>query len=269
LELQNKNTINLQRLTIVKIGGNVIDDEMGLQAFLYDFTQIIGHKILIHGGGKIATRMAEDLGIKQTMVDGRRITDKDTLNIVTMTYAGLINKTVVSRLQSFGCNAIGLSGADGNLIQSIKRGAGTIDYGFAGDVKLINTALVQGLLELGLSPVVCPITHDKQGLLLNTNADTIAQELATAMASQYEVSLIYSFEKKGVLLDVHDESSVILSLQKDRYKSLVEENKIFEGMIPKLDNAFAAIDKGVKKVIIGKAADLKELIEGKTGTSLI
>jgi acetylglutamate kinase len=267
MEIYLKNS-NMQKLYIIKIGGNVIDDEMRLQAFLYDLAQIEGNKILIHGGGKIATRMAEDLGIKQTMVDGRRITDKDTLNIVTMTYAGLINKTIVSRLQSFGCNALGLSGADGNMIQSVKRGTGAIDYGFVGDVKQVNAELVDGLLKLGLTPVACPITHDKAGLLLNTNADTIAQELATGMAHLYEVSLIYSFEKNGVLLDVNDDNSVILSLDKDYYKTLVSEKKIFEGMIPKLDNAFSAIDKGVKKVIIGKASELKELIAGKSGTAI-
>jgi acetylglutamate kinase len=258
----------MEQLTIIKIGGNVIDDDMGLQAFLMDLSKVAGHKILIHGGGKIATKMAEDMGIKQTMVDGRRITDKDTLNIVTMTYAGLINKTVVSRLQSFGCNALGLSGADGNLIQSVKRGAGAIDYGFVGDVKKVNAELVTGLLNLDLTPVVCPVTHDMNGLLLNTNADTIAQELATGMAKIFKVSLIYSFEKSGVLLDVNDDSSLILNLDKDYYKALVGEGKIFEGMIPKLDNAFSAIDKGVEKVIIGKASELHELIAGQAGTTI-
>ncbi len=259
----------MEKLYVIKIGGNVIDDTNALQSFLYDFAAIEGSKILIHGGGKIATKMAEDLGIKQTMINGRRVTDIDTLNVVTMTYAGLINKTIVSRLQSFNCNAIGLSGADGNIIQAKKRVVKDIDYGFAGDVEKVDGKLLQGLLALGLTPICCPITHNKNGLLLNTNADTIAQEIATACANDYEVTLVYSFEKSGVLLDVNDENSLILNLNHREYQKLVEDKKIVDGMIPKLDNAFDAINKGVSKVSIGKASALREIVDGTSGTTLM
>jgi acetylglutamate kinase len=258
-----------EKLNIIKIGGNVIDDENALQLFLYQFSQLEGRNILIHGGGKIATRLAEDLGIKQTMVDGRRITDKDTLNIVTMTYAGLINKNIIARLQSFGCNAIGLSGADGNVIRSKKRGGAEIDYGFVGDVEAVNAKLIKGFIDLNLSLVFCAITHDKNGLLLNTNADTIAQEIASALSSSYEVSLIYSFEKEGVLLDVNDNASVINTLDRKYYSELKAAEKIFAGMIPKLDNAFKSIESGVAKVIIGNADNLKALINSTKGTTIV
>lgn len=246
-------------------------------------------KILVHGGGKLATKLAVQLGIEQKMIDGRRITDAETLKIVTMVYAGYINKNIVAQLQSHNCNAIGLCGTDGNLIQSHKREARTlsfgelvpttregpgevIDYGFAGDVDEVNTNFLKNLLEQNVSVVVAPITHNKAGLLLNTNADTIAQEIAQAMSEFYETHLIYSFEKSGVLLDVNDESTLIRILTKQDYEELkipsTGTSTIFAGMIPKLDNAFVALNKGVQRVIIGKAEELKQLIEGKAGTNI-
>jgi acetylglutamate kinase len=228
----------------------------------------------VHGGGKLATKMAAQLGIEQQMVDGRRITDAETLKIVTMVYAGLINKNIVAQLQSNGCNALGLSGADGNTIKSHKRGSnsalgGGIDYGFVGDVDAVNTGLLQSLLAQQIAVVLAPITHDGNGLLLNTNADTIAQETAKALSNVYDVELIYSFEKSGVLLDVNDEASVVATLTPTYYQELKEKQLIFAGMIPKLDNAFAAINSGVSKVIIGKAEELQQLINGNSGTAIV
>lgn len=255
-------------LYVIKIGGNIIDDEQRLAAFLASFAALKGKKILVHGGGKLATKLAADLNIPQQMVDGRRITDAETLKIITMVYAGLINKNIVAALQMHGANAIGLTGADGNLILSEKRQNASIDYGFVGDVKKVNTALLVSLLDNNMTVVVAPVTHNGKGLLLNTNADTIAQEIATALAVHYSVSLIYSFEKKGVLTDVNDENSLIPLLTIPLYQKYREEQKIFAGMIPKLDNAFAAIASGVNKVIIGKAEELEALTEGRTGTIL-
>jgi acetylglutamate kinase len=253
---------------IIKIGGNIIDDTSKLSSFLSSFASIPGKKILIHGGGKLATKLAEQMGVEQQMIDGRRITDAETLKIVTMVYAGYINKNIVAQLQSNGCNAIGLSGADGNLIQAHKRIHATIDYGFVGDIDKVNTALLQTLLDQNIAVVAAPITHDAKGLLLNTNADTIAQEIATALAPFYKTALIYSFEKNGVLLNVEDENSVIAKINAEYYAELKEKQLIFAGMIPKLDNAFAALQKGVGKVIIGKAESLQELINGKSGTTI-
>jgi acetylglutamate kinase len=222
----------------------------------------------VHGGGKLATRMAEKLGIPQQMIDGRRITDAETLKVVTMVYAGYINKHIVAQLQSLQCNAAGISGADGNSILAHKREKAGIDYGFAGDIDQVNTGWFRGILENGIALVVAPITHDGKNQLLNTNADTIAQEIAKAMSSFYEVSLVYSFEKPGVLLDVKDENTVIDMLYAGYYGELKESKKIFAGMIPKLDNAFSAISQGVKKVIIGKGEELDQLITGKSGTTI-
>ena len=202
------------------------------------------------------------------MIEGRRITDEQTLKIVTMVYAGLINKNIVALLQSNGSNTIGICGADGNAIKAHKRIKAEIDYGFVGDIDRINTHFLHTLLEEDLDIVVAPITHDQQGQLLNTNADTIAQEIATAMSDLYEVSLIYGFEKAGVLMDAEDDTTVIPKIDASSYKALRKENIIFAGMIPKLDNAFTAINKGVKKVIIGKAENLNMLINGKTGTQI-
>lgn len=259
----------MDKLYVIKIGGNIIDDEAKLAAFLSSFAAIEGRKILIHGGGKLATKLAAQLGVEQQMIDGRRITDAETLKIVTMAYAGLINKNIVAQLQSKGCNAIGLSGADGNIIQSHKRVHATIDYGFVGDVDAVNTSLLKGLLEQDLKLVLAPVTHDKEGQLLNTNADTIAQEVAQAMSTLYDVQLIYSFEKPGVLLDANDDATVIGTINPASYKELREKQVIFAGMIPKLDNAFAALSKGVGRVIIGKAEELQQLIANKSGTSIV
>jgi acetylglutamate kinase len=256
------------KLIIVKIGGNIIDDESKLSSFLKDFALVNEKKILIHGGGKLATRLAEQMNIPQQMVDGRRITDAETLKIVTMVYAGYINKNIVAQLQADGCNAIGLSGADGNAIPAHKRIHATMDYGFAGDIDEVNSSFFQNLLEQNLTPVLAPITHNKKGQLLNTNADTIAQETAKALSPFYDVQLIYSFEKDGVLLDVNDATSVIKKINADYYKELKQEGKIFAGMIPKLDNAFMALNSGVKKVIIGKAEEIRELISDEKGTSI-
>lgn len=258
----------MDNLIIVKIGGNIIDDESKLSSFLKDFAAINEKKILIHGGGKLATRLAEQMNIPQQMVDGRRITDAETLKIVTMVYAGYINKNIVAQLQANGCNAIGISGADGNSILAHKRVHPTMDYGFAGDIDEINSSFFQNLLQQNLTPVIAPITHDQKGQLLNTNADTIAQETAKALSSFYDVQLIYSFEKDGVLLDVNDANSVIKKINADYYKELKGEGKIFAGMIPKLDNAFTALNSGVKKVIIGKAEEIGQLIQGEKGTSI-
>lgn len=257
-----------ETLYVIKIGGNIIDDDLRLSHFLRSFAALEGKKILVHGGGKLATKLAADLNIPQQMVDGRRITDAETLKIITMVYAGLINKNIVAALQMRGTNAIGLTGADGNLILSGKRQNASIDYGFVGDVKKVNTALLNSLLDNNITIVVAPVTHDGLGSLLNTNADTIAQEIATALAVHYSVNLIYSFEKKGVLTDVNNENSLIPLLTIPLYQKYREEQKIFAGMIPKLDNAFAAIASGVNKVIIGKAEELEALTEGRTGTIL-
>jgi acetylglutamate kinase len=258
----------MDKLIIVKIGGNIIDDETKLASFLKDFAAINERKILIHGGGKLATKLAEQMNVPQQLVDGRRITDAETLKIVTMVYAGYINKNIVSKLQANGCNAIGLSGADGNSILAHKRIHATMDYGFVGDIDEVNSSFFQEVLQKKLTPILAPITHDKKGQLLNTNADTIAQETAKALSSFYDVQLIYSFEKDGVLLDVNDPASVIKKINADYYQELKTEGKIFAGMIPKLDNAFTALSSGVKKVIIGKAEEIEELIDGEKGTSI-
>ncbi len=259
----------MNKLYVIKIGGSIVDDEAKLSSFLADFAAIEEKKILVHGGGKLATRLAEKLGIEQKLVDGRRITDAETLKIVTMVYAGYVNKTIVAKLQAEHCNAIGLCGVDGDAILAHKRKHPVIDYGFVGDVDAINSVLLKNLLEQNIAIVFAPLTHDQQGQLLNTNADTIAQELAKGMSRDFEVDLIYSFEKSGVLLDADDDSTVIPEIKPSYYQQLKAKQKIFAGMIPKLDNAFAALNNGVKKVIIGKAEKLEELIEGTSGTSII
>ena len=258
----------MDNLYIIKISGNIIDDEKKLSSFLKDFSAIDGNKILVHGGGNLATKMAEQMNIPQQVIDGRRITDAETLKIVTMVYAGYINKNIVAKLQMNNCNAIGLCGADGDAILAHKRKHPIIDYGYVGDVDGINSGLIKNLLNQHLTPVFAPITHDQQGQLLNTNADTIAQELAKGLSNDFEVSLIYSFEKNGVLLDADDDSTVIPIINPALYKKLKEKEKIFAGMIPKLDNAFTALDSGVKKVIIGKAENLQALIAGTSGTTI-
>jgi acetylglutamate kinase len=256
-------------LSIIKIGGNIIDDENKLAAFLDAFAAVPGKKILVHGGGKLATNTAERLGIRQQLVDGRRITDAETLKIVTMVYAGTINKNIVAQLQARRCDAIGLSGADGNAILTHKRTHATTDYGFAGDVDSVNTSLLTSLLLLEKTLVFSPITHDGKGQLLNTNADTIAQELARGLSSTFEISLVYTFEKSGVLLDATDDSSVISRIGPGYYQELKDRKLIFAGMIPKLDNAFAALRSGVGKVIIGRAEELPLLLAGRAGTTIV
>lgn len=258
----------MKRLLVIKIGGNIIDDDKKLTAFLKEFALLKEKKILVHGGGKLATKLAGQLGIEQQMVDGRRITDAETLKVVTMVYAGYINKNIVAQLQANGCNAIGISGADGNAIRAHKRVKGEIDYGFAGDIDEVNTAFIDHLLQQGNDIAIAPITHDKNGQLLNTNADTIAQEIATALSKSYEVTLVFGFEKAGVLMDADNDGTLIPSINPGHYASLKADNIIFAGMIPKLDNAFAAIQRGVRKVLIGKAEQLLDLTEGRTGTAI-
>jgi acetylglutamate kinase len=261
----------MDQLTIIKIGGNVIDNSENLHQFLLDFTALPGDKILVHGGGKIATELGESLGIEAKMVDGRRITDIETLRIVTMVYAGLINKNMVAQLQAKGCNAIGLTGADGNVIKAKKRPVKTIDYGFVGDLDehSINTNTLSNLLQAGLTPVLCAITHDGDSQLLNTNADTIASAVAVAMANQYETQLVYCFEKKGVLRDVTNEESVVREIKAAAFEGLQADGTVAGGMIPKLHNAFEAINKGVSTVYIGKADELPMLGVGEFGTKLL
>jgi acetylglutamate kinase len=264
----------MEQLYIIKIGGNIVDDEQLLLQFLYGFARLNDHKILVHGGGKMATRLAETMGVEQHLIDGRRITDEATLRIVTMVYAGFINKNIVAQLQGMSVNALGLTGADGNLIKAHKRKKSnplgeSIDYGFVGDVDLVNESFLNQLLQGGIIPIVAPITHDGAGQLLNTNADTIAQTIATSLSKLYSTVLIYSFEKSGVLLNVNDEASVIHKIDSRFYKELKEKQLIYAGMIPKLENAFEAIGNGVKKVIIGKAENLQNLIDGDAGTTII
>lgn len=243
----------MKTLKIIKIGGNIIDNEDALSYFLDTFAAIASPKILIHGGGKLATQLANQLGLEVKMIDGRRITDNATLDLITMVYAGKINKSVVAQLQSRNCNAIGFSGADGNTIVSKKRPVKTVDFGFVGDVEKVNTKIIQVLLEHQLTPVFCALTHDKKGQLLNTNADTIASELAIGFANHYQTELYYCFEKNGVLSDVNDDNSVINQITTQSYQRLIDDNIISDGMLPKLNNCIHAIEKNVHKVCIGKS----------------
>jgi len=254
----------MERLTIVKVGGKVVEDESSLMQFISDFERITGAKILVHGGGVLATRMQERLGIENRMVDGRRITDAETLKVVTMVYAGWVNKSIVAHLQALKVNAIGLTGADLNVIHSVKRPVKEIDYGYVGDIEDINADVLAKLIADGAVPVMSPLTHDGKGNLLNTNADTIAAELAVALAQRFDVTLIYCFEKSGVLMDENDDESAIPLINKDLYLRYKAERLITGGMIPKLDNAFRAIDAGVRQVVITKASEL-----GKTGGTRI
>lgn len=261
----------MMQLTVVKIGGNIIDDEKQLASFLRSFAAIEGYKILVHGGGKIATEIGKKLGIEAKYINGRRITDAATLELVTMVYAGSINKKIVAVLQASGCNAIGLTGADANTIPADKRPVGEVDYGFVGDIKAgqVNAGILKTFLENGLMPVFAPLTHDGAGTILNTNADTIAQEIAKSMSGLMNVQLIYCFEKKGVLLDPANEDSVIDQIDEAGFEDLKTKGIISDGMIPKLENALAAIGKGVKKVVIGHAVDFDKLTTGAAGTSII
>jgi acetylglutamate kinase len=260
----------MQQLIIVKISGNIIDDAIALESFIEKFAAIDAHKILIHGGGKLATEMATTMQIPQQMIEGRRITDEDTLKLVTMVYAGFINKNIVAKLQAKACNAIGLSGADANVILAKKREVKNIDYGFVGDViaEGINDNFLKLLLENNTTPIIAPITHNGEGQLLNTNADTIANEIAKAMSAHYKVQLIYCFDKKGVLENVADENSVIKFITKENIETLKANGIIHEGMIPKIDNAMQAVDAGVYKVSLGHALDLNKIINGNEGTTI-
>lgn len=246
------------KLFVIKVGGNVIDNDTELQCFLENLASIEHRKILVHGGGKIATRIGEKLGIEPNYVNGRRITDEKTIDLVTMVYGGLVNKKIVASLQSFQCNAIGLTGADANILPAVKRPVKETDYGYVGDPdsSSLSDNTLQLFLEHGMTPVLAPLTHDGHGRMLNTNADTIASVIATALSELYEVRLIYCFEKAGVLENVDDENSVIPEIDTEKYRELVKTGKLFEGMIPKIDNAFAAIRAGVKEVLIGKASDI-------------
>lgn len=259
----------MEKLYVIKIGGNIIDDEVQLKSFVANVAAIPHAKILVHGGGKLATRVAEALQIPQQMQDGRRITDADTLKVVTMVYAGAINKNIVALLQQQGCNALGLTGADGNLIKAKKRNPEPVNYGFVGDVQQVNTALAASLLQQNICLVCAPITHNAEGSLLNTNADTIAQEMAKAMSNLYHVSLIYCFEKKGVLRNARDDESVITQINPSLFEQLKADGTVNAGMLPKLQNAFDAISRGVTDVTIGHAAMLPQLIAGQAGTTIV
>lgn len=249
-------------LTLIKVGGKIVEEASSLQRLLTDFAAISGHKLLVHGGGRAATRIAEQLGIESRMVDGRRITDAETLRVVTMVYGGLVNKNIVAGLQARGVNALGLTGADMDVIRSVKRPVKDIDYGYVGDVERVDARLLGDLIARGIVPVMAPLTHDGVGNLLNTNADTIASETARALAARFDVTLIYCFEKKGVLRDPDDEDSVIPSLNRRSFEALTADGTIAGGMIPKIENALSAIEAGVKRVIITRA----DAIDGRSGT---
>lgn len=255
----------MEKLIIVKVGGKIVEEPASLKQLLADFSNIEGHKVLVHGGGRSATSVAAKLGIESRMVNGRRITDEETLKVVTMVYGGLVNKQIVAGLQSLGLNALGLTGADLNYMRSEKRPVKEVDYGFVGDVKEVNAVILADLIALDVVPVLAPLTHDKQGNLLNTNADTIAGEAAKALADYFEVSLMFCFEKKGVLNDENDDDSVIPELTPSLYEKYVQSGVIQGGMIPKLENAFDALKAGVKKVIITRA----DLIDKDYGTNVL
>ena len=251
----------MEKLTLIKVGGKIVEEASTLKSLLEQFSKIPGNKVLVHGGGRSATQVATQLGIETKMVEGRRITDEAMLKVVTMVYAGLVNKNIVAQLQANGINSLGLTGADINYMRSDKRKPNPIDYGFVGDVREVNTDILADLIARGIVPVLSPITHDGKGNLLNTNADTIAQEAAVALAKRFDVSLIYCFEKDGVLKDENDDSSVIPLITKADFEAYKADGTISGGMIPKLDNAFTAISKGVKEVVITSA---KHILSGGT-----
>ena len=252
-----------EKLTIVKVGGAVVEDEAQLTQLLKDFSAISGKKVLVHGGGRRATQVAASLGIESKMVNGRRITDADMLNVVTMVYGGLVNKNLVARLQANGVNALGLTGADIDVIRSHKRPVKDgVDYGYVGDVDKADGKMLSKLIDEGITPVMAPLTHDGEGHILNTNADTIASETAKALAPYYDVTLIFSFEKKGVLRNPDDDDSVIPTITREDFLKYKEDGTISGGMLPKIENALAAIDAGVKQVVI----TLATAIDGRHGT---
>jgi len=246
----------MKKLTIIKVGGKIVEEPSSLSALLKDFAKIEGFKVLVHGGGRSATTMASRLGIESQMVNGRRVTDAETLQVVTMVYAGLVNKNIVAGLQALDINALGLTGADLNYMRSEKRPVGEVDYGFVGDVKEVQSSILANLIEQGVVPVLAPLTHDKKGNMLNTNADTIAGEASKALAKHFDVTLMFCFEKKGVLSDAENEESVIAEITRESFAKYVESGIIQGGMIPKLENAYEAIDAGVKEVIITRADDI-------------
>ncbi|HEY5570656.1 MAG TPA: acetylglutamate kinase [Bacteroidales bacterium] len=255
----------MEKLTLVKVGGKIVEENDSLQTLLNDFMMLDGYKVLVHGGGRSATKLATRLGIESKMIDGRRVTDEDMLNVVTMVYGGLVNKKIVAALQARGVNALGLTGADMNIIQSVKRPVKEVDYGFVGDVEKVDAHLLSLLIQQGIVPVLAPLTHDGQGSMLNTNADTIAGETAKALASFFDVTLIYCFEKKGVLMDENQEYSVIETINRLDYEKYVAQKVIQGGMIPKIENAFQALNAGVSKVIITEAS---QVLKGG-GTSIV
>ena len=250
----------MDKLQIVKIGGNVIEDRKALLEFLSDFSNLKGPKILVHGGGKEATQMAKKLGVEVQLIEGRRITDAQNLEIITMLYAGKLNKNIVAQLQALGCNCLGLTGADGNSILADKRPSDPIDFGFVGDLTEVNQSLFKLLLREGISPVCCALSHDGKGQLLNTNADTIAATLAAALSSNYEVCLSFCFEKDGVLSDLNDELSIIKTINEEDYINLKSKGVLHTGMLPKLQNCFMALKNGVKQVRIGSPKMITETV---------
>lgn len=254
----------MEKLTLIKVGGKIVEEEATLHALLDRFADLPGHKVLVHGGGRSATQLATRLGIESRMVEGRRITDAETLNVVTMVYGGLVNKRIVANLQARGLNALGLTGADMDVIRSMKRPVKEVDYGFVGDVKQVNANLLADLIAKGVVPVMAPLTHDGQGHLLNTNADTIAGETAKALARHFEVTLVYCFEKRGVLRSENDDNSVIPTIDRPSFQQLVSEGIIQGGMIPKVENSLQAVEAGVKAVIITKADAIGLAGEGTT-----
>ena len=254
----------MEKLTIVKVGGKIVEESNSLKQLLSDFSKIKGNKVLVHGGGRSATALAAKLGIKSEMVNGRRITDTEMLKVVIMVYGGLVNKQIVAGLQAIGVNALGLTGADMNYMRSEKRPVTDVDYGFVGDVKEVNASLLADLIDKGVVPVLAPLTHDKSGNLLNTNADTIASEAAKALSKHFEVTLMYCFEKKGVLMNETDDESVILDLTPALFEKYVSTGVIQGGMIPKLENSFEALKAGVTQVMITRA----DLIHADYGTKI-
>lgn len=252
--------MSLPALTIVKIGGNIVDNPTALDQFLKDFHSIQGAKILVHGGGKIATELSKKMNVTPVMIDGRRVTDEETLKIVTMVYGGLVNKNIVAQLQALGTDAIGLTGADGNIILSHKRQHPTIDYGFVGDIDKVNGSKINSILFLGFTPIFAPLTHDLRGNILNTNADTVASEIAIALSKFYEVQFLYCFEKKGLLKDIDDENSLISNIKVGEISALKDNGTIVTGMIPKVDNISNAIQKGVQQVRLCHAEDIASIL---------
>ena len=246
----------MEKLTLIKVGGGVVEEPESLQELLSLFSQIPGNKVLVHGGGRSATRMAAQLGIETKMVNGRRITDLEMLKVVTMVYGGLVTKNVVAGLQALGVNALGLTGADMNVMLSEKRPVKNVDYGYVGDVKQVQGDSLAALIERGIVPVLAPLTHDGKGNILNTNADTIAGEAAKALARYFDVTLVFCFEKNGVLRDADDDNSVIPQMNESDFRNYVAQGVVQGGMIPKLENAFQAIAAGVKEVVITKASHL-------------